>query len=117
MVALTTSINITDLFIQLKKFYIYRKNEYFLTKNKLLKLKIQKSPHTSISVRFEDFPKFSKKSFYLLNVNDYRFKNDLFNHMSNYDFIYYSNFILINKKIIILWYKKLRNFYQINLVF
>ena len=63
---------------------------------------MQKSPHTSISVRFEDFPKFSKKSFYLLNINDNRFTNHLFNHMCNYDFIYYSNFILINKKIIIL---------------
>ena len=78
---------------------------------------MQKSPHTSISVRFKDFPKFIKKSFYLLNANDNRFKNHLFNHMSNYDFIYYSNFILINKKTIMLWYIKSRNFYQINLVF
>ena len=62
---------------------------------------MQKYTHTFISVKFEDSPKFIKKSFYLLNINDNRFKNYLFNHMYNNDFIYYSNFILINKKIIL----------------
>ena len=62
---------------------------------------MQISPYKLISVCFEVFPRFSKKSFYSLNVNDNRFKNYLFNHMYNNDFIYYSNFILINKKIIL----------------